>query len=294
MENNRKALGKGLDQLFNTEHFDFDKLEKDIVENASKNDIIEIDLDDIRSNPYQPRKYFDQKALNELAISIKENGLLQPIIVKKSIKGYELVAGERRCRAAKIAGLSTISSIVRDFSDEEMMEIAILENIQREDLSAIEEAEAYYNIIKKTRITQEELAKKIGKDRTHITNMLGLLRLPENVQKLVNNKQLSMSHARLLSKLTDEQEINDLTERVIKENLNVRDLEELCQGNNVKKTVGSSRQTKINSEFIVYQEMWRDKLGTRVKIKSNKIEIPFNNKDELIRILDAFEIDIEG
>lgn len=294
MENNRKALGKGLDQLFNTEHFDFDKLEKDIVENASKNDILEINLDEIRSNPYQPRKYFDQKSLDELAISIKENGLLQPIIVKKSIKGYELVAGERRCRAAKIAGFSTISAIVREFSDEEMMEIAILENIQREDLSSIEEAEAYYNIINKTRITQEELAKKIGKDRTHITNMLGLLRLPENVQKLVNNKQLSMSHARLLSKLSDEQEINDLAEKVIQENLSVRELEELCQGNNVKKAVTNSKKPSVNSEFVAYQEILRDKLGTKVKIKSNKIEISFKNKEELIKILDVFDIDIEG
>ncbi len=294
MENNRKALGKGLDQLFNTEHFDFDQLEKDIVENASKNDIVEVNLNDIRSNPYQPRKYFDQASLEELAKSIKENGLLQPIIVKKSIKGYELVAGERRCRAAKIAGMTTISAIVRDFSDEEMMEIAILENIQREDLSSIEEAEAYYNIINKTSITQEELAKKIGKDRTHITNMIGLLRLPKEVQELVNNKKLSMSHARLLSKLSSEEEINMLANKVISENLSVRELEELCQGTNVKKAVNISRKPNVNSEFIVYQELLRDKLGTKVKIKDNRIEIPFSSRSELITILDSFDIDVEG
>ena len=157
METNRKALGKGLDQLFNNEHFDFNKLEQEIVESATKSDIMEINLDDIRSNPYQPRKHFDEDSLNELAQSIKENGLIQPIIVKRSIKGYELIAGERRCRAAKLAGLTQISAIVRDFSDEEMMELALLENIQREDLSPIEEAEGYFRIISKTNITHEEL-----------------------------------------------------------------------------------------------------------------------------------------
>ena len=171
MDNNnrRKALGRGLEQLFNNESLYIDNLERDIKENTEKKDIIEINLSDLRSNPYQPRKNFDQEKLNELALSIKEHGVLEPIIVTKSIKGYNLVAGERRKKAAEIAGLDTIPAIVKDFSDKEMMEIALLENVQREDLTSIEEAEAYYNIIKAFNMTQDELAKRVGKSRTFIS-----------------------------------------------------------------------------------------------------------------------------
>ena len=142
METKRKALGKGLEQLFTNERIDFDNFEKGLVEEAKPNEIVQIKITDIRSNPYQPRKIFDEEALNELASSIKEHGIVQPIIVKKSIKGYELVAGERRTKAAKIAGLETVPAIVKDFDDEEMMEIALIENIHRENLNPIEEAMA--------------------------------------------------------------------------------------------------------------------------------------------------------
>ncbi len=279
MENNRKALGKGLDQLFGSETFDFNQLEKNIVENATKKDILEINLDDIRSNPYQPRKYFDEESLQELAQSIKENGLLQPIIVKKSIKGYELIAGERRVRAAKIAGLKTISAIVRDFTDEEMMELAVLENVQREDLSPIEEAEGYYRIISKTNITQEELANKVGKNRTHITNMLGLLRLPLTVRNQVNSKELSMSHARILSKLSDENQIIDLANKVVKENLSVHELDDLTRDKSFERAVKVSRKPSLPPEYMVFQ--------------SNKVEILFNNKEELGSILNTIGVNID-
>jgi len=291
MENNRKALGKGLDQLFNNEHFDFDQLEKEIVENATKNDILEINLEDIRSNPYQPRKHFDEESLNELANSIKENGLIQPIIVKKSIKGYELVAGERRCKAAKIAGFTRISAIVRNFTDEEMMELAILENIQREDLSPIEEAEGYSRIINRTNITQEELARKVGKNRTHITNMLGLLRLPVEVREMINEKKLSMSHARILSKLSDQELIINLAKQIIKENLSVHDLEEMMSGNSYNKVVKINKKPSLDPTYNAYQSILREKFGTKVKIKSNRIEIPFNNREELESILNRIEVD---
>ena len=160
METKRKALGKGLEQLFNVDTFSIDEFEKNVVENASKSDIKNIKLDELRSNPYQPRKVFDPEGLNELASSIKEYGVFEPIIVKKSIKGYEIVAGERRSLAAKKAGLSEIPAIVRDLTDDEMMSIALLENIQREDLNAIEEALAYKKMIEHMGLTQEELAKK--------------------------------------------------------------------------------------------------------------------------------------
>ena len=142
METKRKALGRGLEQLFSNEVINFENFEKDIVQNSSKSDILEINLKDIRSNPYQPRKTFNETTLQELADSIKEHGIIEPIIVKKAIKGYELVAGERRTKAAKLAGLEKIPAIVKDFNDQEMMEIALLENIQREDLNPIDEASA--------------------------------------------------------------------------------------------------------------------------------------------------------
>ena len=147
MDSKKKALGKGLEQLFSNTVIDFDNFEKDIVEENEKN-VVEIDIDDIRSNPYQPRKIFDTESLNELAKSIAEYGIVQPIIVKKSIKGYELVAGERRTKAAKIAGLKKIPAIIKEFNDQEMMEIALIENIQREDLNPIDEATSISNIIK--------------------------------------------------------------------------------------------------------------------------------------------------
>ncbi len=290
MENNRKALGKGLDQLFNNDHFDLNQLEKEIVESATKKDILEINLDEIRSNPYQPRKHFDEEALKELAQSIKENGLIQPIIVKKSIRGYELIAGERRVRASKIAGLTTIAAIIRDFSDEEMMEIALLENIQREDLSPIEEAEGFFRIINKTNITQEELAEKVGKSRTHVTNMLGLLRLPEYVRNLVNTKELSMSHARILSKISDQDKIVELAKKIIEQNMSVHDLEELIQDSDLNKVKKITRKESENNEYSAYQTLLREKFGAKVKIRKNKVEIPFHSKEELNEILNKIEV----
>ena len=169
METKRKALGKGLEQLFSNEVINFENFEKDIVSGTPKSEILEIKLSDIRSNPYQPRKTFDEESLKEFAESIKEYGVIEPIIVKKTIKGYELVAGERRTRAARLAGLETIPAVIKDFNDQEMMEIALLENIQREDLNPIDEAMAYQKIIEIGHMTQEEFAKKFGKSRSYVT-----------------------------------------------------------------------------------------------------------------------------
>ena len=228
METKKKALGKGLEQLFSNTVIDFDNFEKDIVEENEKN-VTEINIDDIRSNPYQPRKTFDIESLNELAKSIKEYGVVQPIIVKKSIKGYELVAGERRTKAAKIAGLKKIPAIIKDFDNQEMMEIALVENIQREDLNPIDEATSISNIIKLRGYTQEEFANKFGKSRTYVTNILGLLKLPDEVKKLVEKRSLSMSHARVLSKIDDDDKVIDLAKKVITDSLSVHDLEKMSQ-----------------------------------------------------------------
>ena len=151
----RRALGMGLEQLFNSEMLDFDQVEEKIVEETPKYEIVEIPNNELKSNPYQPRKVFDEEALKELSESIKEHGVFQPIIVKKSVKGYNIIAGERRTKASELAGLKTVPAIVRDFSDEEMMQVALLENLQREDLSAIEEAKAYKSIIESLRLTQD-------------------------------------------------------------------------------------------------------------------------------------------
>ncbi len=289
MEQKKKALGKGLEQLFSSEVLDFDSFEDRIMEDAKESDIVEISLDDIRPNPYQPRKSFDQEALDELAASIKNYGVFQPIIVKKSIKGYDLVAGERRLRASKIAGLTTIPAIIKDFTDEEMREIALLENLQREDLSAVELAWAYKGIIDSLHITQDDLANRLGKSRSHVTNTLGLLRLPRDVQNMVIENKLSMGHARVLSKMDDSEKIEELAKRVVKENINVRELEELSNASDIRKKVPIKRVTN-NNEYKYIEDKMKSVLGTRVKIYNKKMEIYFDSSDDLTRILDILNI----
>ena len=290
MNDKRKALGRGLEQLFNDEGLNFDTIENSIIEEAKTNDqIVEINLSELRANPYQPRKNFDEEALNELASSIKEHGVFQPIIVKKSIKGYEIIAGERRFRASKLAGMQTIPAIVKDFSDEEMMQIALLENLQRENLTSIEEAKAYKSIIESMNITQDELAKKVGKSRSHVTNILGLLKLPASVQDMVLYNKLSMGHARVLSKLDDPKIVEDLAQRVITEDLSVRKLESLVYDNE-EKEVKTKKNT--NNEYKYMENFLKEKLGTNVKINNNKISIKFSNVQDLNRILEILNIDI--
>lgn len=290
MNDKRKALGRGLEQLFNDEGLNFDTIENSIIEEAKTNDqIVEINLSELRANPYQPRKNFDEEALNELALSIKEHGVFQPIIVKKSIKGYEIIAGERRFRASKLAGMQTIPAIVKDFSDEEMMQIALLENLQRENLTSIEEAKAYKSIIESMNITQDELAKKVGKSRSHITNILGLLKLPASVQDMVLYNKLSMGHARVLSKLDDSKIVEDLAQRVITEDLSVRKLESIVYDNE-EKEVKTKKNT--NNEYKYMENFLKEKLGTNVKINNNKISIKFSNVQDLNRILEIMNIDI--
>lgn len=292
METKRKALGKGLEQLFTNERIDFENFEKGLVEESKPNEIKEIKIDEIRSNPYQPRKIFDENSLIELSESIKEHGVVQPIIVKKSIKGYELVAGERRTKACKLAGLKTVPAIIKDFSDQEMMEIALIENIQREDLNPIEEAMAYDAIIKGYNLTQDEVAKKFGKSRTYITNILGLLKLPETTRKYVEENKLSMSHARALSKLEDKEEIDRLANKIVSEGLNVRTVENMARDLNMPKVL-HLRHKNINTKYSIYEEAMREKIGSKVKISDKKIEIPFSSSKELERILELLNIEVE-
>ena len=288
----RRALGMGLEQLFNTEMLDFDQVEKDIVNETPKDEIVLINVDELMSNPYQPRKVFDEDALKELSDSIKEHGVFQPIIVKKSVKGYNIIAGERRAKATKLAGLTQIPAIIRDFTDDEMMQIALLENLQRENLSAIEEAKAYKSIIESLRITQEELAKKLGKSRSHITNMLGLLRLPLSVQDMVLYGKISMGHARVLSKLENHSQIEDLANKVVNENLSVRELEEISSNNDMTKKVVINKPKK-SKEYKYAEDAMKEKLGTKVSISGNKIKISFATKEDLNRILEILDVEVE-
>ena len=292
MQEKRKALGRGLEQLFSDEAISFDEIEESIVDEAKKNkEIVELPLSELRPNPYQPRKIFDDEALNELASSIKENGVFQPIIVKKTVKGYDIVAGERRFRASKKAGLTTIPAIIKDFTDEEMMNIALLENLQREDLTAIEEANAYKAMIDSLGLTQDELAKKVGKSRSHITNTLGLLKLPKSVQDLVLYNKISMGHARVLSKLEDINKIEELADKVVSDDLSVRELEELSKDKDLKRLFPVNRVEK-NNEYKEVEKMLKEKLGTKVKISNNKLTISFSTVQDLNRILEIMNFDI--
>ena len=296
MENNnikRRALGRGLEELFTSEPIDYNKIEEKIITETPKEQITKVKLDELRSNPYQPRQNFDQTALEELAASIKEHGVFQPIIIKKSIKGYEIIAGERRVKASKLAGLTEIPAIIREFTDNEMMEIALLENLQRENLNSIEEAAAYKKLLENLNLTQEQLAERLGKSRSHITNMLGLLSLPKTTQDLISSKKISMGHARVLSKLEDKNQINELANRIITEGLSVRQIEEITSSEQTftRKNKITRNHSEKSHEYDYVEEKLCDRLGTKVKVKPNKLEITFANSNDLNRLLEIMNLD---
>lgn len=281
----RRALGRGLEELFNIEDITYGNVEEKIMETATEDEVRDLPIKELRANPYQPRKTFDDEKLQELADSIKEHGVFQPIIVKKSIKGYEIVAGERRYRASILAGKQTIPAIIRNFTDEQMMEIAVLENLQRENLNAIEEATAYKSLMDNLNLTQEELAKKVGKSRSHITNMLGLLNLPNETKTLIQDGKLSMGHARVLSKLESKEKIETLSDEIINNDLSVRKLEELTSNKEYERKNKITKK-KESSEYEALENDLSDYLGTKVTINNKKIQISFVNTNDLNRILD--------
>lgn len=291
----RRALGRGLEELFYNEPIDYNKVEEKIITETPKEAITMVKLSELRSNPYQPRKVFDEDALKELAASIKEHGVFQPIIAKKSIKGYEIIAGERRVKASIMAGLEEIPTIIRNFDDTEMMEIALLENLQRENLNAIEEANAYKKLLETLSITQEQLAARLGKSRSHITNMIGLLALPEVIQQDVSEKKISMGHARVLSKLDNKEQQRELADKIIAEGLSVRSLEELTNSEERYPKAHKQVKTKETSNDYKYlQDELCERLGAKVRIKSNKIEISFVNGNDLNRLLEIMHIEPRG
>ena len=278
-----KGLGRGLDAIFATEN----------VELVTDNDIIvEIALDEIKKNPYQPRTYFNEEKLNELKESIEKNGLLQPIIVKKAVKGYYIIAGERRYRAFELLGRKEIPAIIKEMTDEEMMVFAVLENLQREDLSALEESESYKNLMDKMSLTQEELAKKLGKSRPYIANSLRLLKLPTEIKNKLEQGVISTAHARTLLSLKTKKAMEEVCALVVERKMSVRELEEyvakLLKPKEVKKV-------KAKDIFIEEQEnILKKRLGTSVTIKQGrnkkgKIEIEFKDNDEFERIISLFK-----
>lgn len=287
----RKALGRGLEELFNNEPMDYERIEEKIMDESTNEEIVDLPLSELRSNPYQPRKNFDESALQELANSIKEHGVFQPIIAKKSIKGYEIIAGERRVKASILAGKETIPAIIRDFSDQDMMEIALLENLQRENLNALEEAMAYKKLLDELNLTQDSLAKRLGKSRSHITNMLGLLTLPEEVKDMIMDGKLSMSHARVLSKIENSEQVKELADKIIVDGLSVREIEELSHNNTIEKKNNQIRHDTNRNEYKVIEEELSEKFGTKVKIKNNKVELHFVNSNDLNRILEIIGLD---
>lgn len=277
-----RGLGKGINAFF-------PELEKE----EESETVLQVSVKDCRPNPYQPRKTFQADAIEELKDSILEFGILQPLIVRDSIKGYEIVAGERRFRAAKEAGLDTIPVIVKSLTDQKMMELALLENLQREDLTPIEEAQAYANLMKEFNITQEELAKRLGKSRPHIANLTRLLSLPASISALINNGELSMGHGRAILGLKDKNKLQPLIDKIRNDSLNVRQVEQLINQLNENKAQQRKQKEKKDVFIMEREGLLRDHLGTGVKIhkgkRKGKIEIEFFSDDDLDRILELFQ-----
>ena len=268
------------------------KSEDQRITKTKDEQIKQIDISDIKPNPYQPRKTFDENHLNDLADSIKQYGILQPIVLRKTVQGYYIVVGERRFRASKIAGLKYVSAIIKDLTDEDMMEMAVIENLQREDLNAIEEAESYQRLMTDLKITQQEVAKRLSKSRPYIANMLRLLHLPKKIADMVKDGRLTSAHGRTLLAIKDEQQMLRLAKRVVKEKWSVRYLENHV--NELKNVSSKSETDKVDitkPKFIKQQErQLREQYGTKVDISIKKsvgkISFEFDSQEDFLRIIE--------
>ncbi|WKD06024.1 ParB/RepB/Spo0J family partition protein [Staphylococcus aureus] len=268
------------------------KSEDQRITKTKDEQIKQIDISDIKPNPYQPRKTFDENHLNDLADSIKQYGILQPIVLRKTVQGYYIVVGERRFRASKIAGLKYVSAIIKDLTDEDMMELAVIENLQREDLNAIEEAESYQRLMTDLKITQQEVAKRLSKSRPYIANMLRLLHLPKKIADMVKDGRLTSAHGRTLLAIKDEQQMLRLAKRVVKEKWSVRYLENHV--NELKNVSSKSETDKVDitkPKFIKQQErQLREQYGTKVDISIKKsvgkISFEFDSQEDFLRIIE--------
>ena len=275
----KTGLGKGLDMLIPTADAKNENTEPQMLK-----------ISQVEPNREQPRKQFDQAALEDLAGSIKQYGIIQPIIVTKRDDYYEIIAGERRWRAAKIAGLKEIPVVIREYTDKEIAEISLIENIQREDLNPVEEAQAYKKLIEEYDLTQEELSDRISKSRTVIANTMRLLKLPEQVQQMLVQGTISAGHARALLGLEDEEDQLKAAELVVESNLSVRQTEDLVKRmNDPSQNRKSSKKIKNNVFYKDLEKKMTESLGTRVRIQQKeqgkgKIEISYYSEDDLDRI----------
>lgn len=272
-----KRLGRGLEALFGENVND---VLEDLQQDRSR--ASEIKLSEIHPNPYQPRLVFDQEKIEELAQSIKEHGVFTPILVRKAVSGYQLIAGERRFRAAKLANLETIPAITLEFDDQQMMEISLIENIQREDLSVIEEAKAYQILIEKLGLTQEELSKKVGKSRPHITNLLRLLSLPESVQTLLLNQSLTMGQVRPLINHENQTKVEELAQLIVHKKLSARDVEKLMKPK-------KDKPHKVETDYRYVESLLRSKYQTKIHVSDHSINIHFEDEEDLNRILEMMD-----
>ena len=274
MATKRKALGKGLGALLPS-----------VPAGTGEKTYMDLPVDDVVPNKYQPRTNFDEQSLNELAQSIKSDGVIQPIIVRRSGAGFEIITGERRWRAAKKAGLRTIPAVVRDVSEFRTLEWALIENIQRQDLNPIEEATAYSSLIDDFNLTQEELAQRVGKDRATIANYLRLLKLPAEIRARIERQELSMGHARALISLEKAKDQLEMANRILAEQLNVRQVENLIRAHKSSpKKKGSHPERPQDPNVKAAQQKLQEHFGTKVHIGPTKVEIYYENPDDLIRI----------
>lgn len=284
------GLGKGLDALF-AENEPV-SIRTNAGQKASANGVETISIDTIKPNASQPRKTFDKEKLEDMAASIMEHGIIQPIIVRPTKEGYEIVAGERRYRAARLAGLKEVPCIVRELTDRENMLFAIIENMQREDLNPIEEAEGLQSMAKKYKLTQEEISKSVGKSRPYITNALRLLKLEPEVLEMVRAGELSAGHARTLLGCRDTEQQKKLAKRAAEEGLSVRALESLVAGRPPRK---KALPRKKDPNIAAIEEDLKRSLGTKVRLvhngKKGHIEIEYYSPDELDRLLEILKAD---
>ena len=284
----KKGLGRGLGHLL-----DENKKLSEMSEQEKSALIEYILVDDIKPNPFQPRKVFEEKALNELTNSIKEHGIFQPILVRKSILGYEIISGERRLRAAKKANLTNVPCIVYSYDDTQMMEVALVENIQREDLSVVEEARSYKLVMSRLNLTQEQLSIRIGKSRTYIANIVRVLKLDDDILDLLDAKDITLGHVKVLISIEDKTLVKEIVNLIITENLSVREVEKMVniyKGDKTKKIKTPTKQLRTNKRL---ENILREKLDTKVKIVGNDkgtIEISYQSVEDLERLLGVFDL----
>lgn len=282
----KKGLGSGLSHL----------IEQNMSANNQR-EVFDVSISKIKPNPYQPRKTFDQKALEELSESIKENGLFQPILLRETLVGYEIISGERRYRASKLAGLKTVPAIIYDYTDQQMMEVALVENIQREDLSIVEEARSYQSLIDNLGYTQEQLANKVGKSRSHVANIIRLLKLDDDILESVDKGLLSMGHVKVLITIDDKKRQHQIVDQIISQSLNVRQTEELASSAKGKSTIKvkqrRANETVKSARNKRIEKIVREKLGVQVIVtgeNKGSIEFKYNSPDELENLLEQLNL----